>query len=139
MIIHRQTSAMIVLLAAIFFVCPLLAFAQGPTAAQEVKYAPQLTSEIKKVQQAALESDYAYRQLAHLTENIGPRPSGSPQAQAAVEYVAGGLRQVGLGVHLGEVKVPHWIRGAQTAGLVEYPGPAPGTTQKAVLTPLGGS
>ncbi|PYS27215.1 MAG: hypothetical protein DMF75_20810 [Acidobacteria bacterium] len=88
MIIHRQNRAMIVLLAAIFLIYPLLAFAQRPPAPQEIKYSPQLVSEIKKVQQAALENDYAYRQLAHLSNNIGPRLSGSPQAQAAVEYVA---------------------------------------------------
>ena len=88
---------------------------------------------------AALSDDYAYRQVAHLTENIGPRPSGSLQAKAAVDYVAGELRQLGLDVHLEEVKVPHWVRGAETAELVEYPGQAAGTTQKVVLTALGGS
>jgi carboxypeptidase Q len=35
--------------------------------------------------------------------------------------------------------VPHWVRGAETAELVEYPGQAPGTTQKIVLTALGQS
>src|SRR5437016_7999270 len=62
MTIHRQNRATIILLAAIFSIPPLLAFAQRPAAAQEFKYSPQLTFEIKKVQQAALESDYAYRQ-----------------------------------------------------------------------------
>ena len=86
-----------------------------------------------------MSDDYAYRQVAHLTENIGPRPSGSLQAKAAVDYVAGELRQLGLDVHLEEVKVPHWVRGAETAELTEYPGQAAGTTQKVVLTALGGS
>ena len=54
-----------------------------------VTYPPQLTAELKQLQQAALTSDYAYRQLAHLTDSIGPRLTGSPQAEAAVEYVAG--------------------------------------------------
>jgi hypothetical protein len=35
--------------------------------------------------------------------------------------------------------VPHWVRGAETAALVEYPGMVPGSTQKIVLTALGGS
>ena len=48
----------------------------------------------------------AYRQAAHLTENIGPRPSGSPQAKAAVDYVTAEVRQLGLDVQLEEVKVP---------------------------------
>jgi len=139
MIIHRQNRAMIVLLAASCFIYPILAFAQGPGAAQEVKYSPQLVSEIKKVQQAALESDYAYRQLAHLSNNIGPRLSGSPQAQAAVEYVAAELRKLGLEVQLEKCMVPHWVRGEEAGALTEYPSMAPNTTQKIALTALGGS
>ena len=34
---------------------------------------------------------------------------------------------------------PHWVRGAETGELVSWPGQAPGTTQKVVLTALGGS
>jgi Zn-dependent M28 family amino/carboxypeptidase len=104
-----------------------------------VQYSPQFVAEIKRVQQAALESDYAYRQLAHLSDNIGPRLSGSPQAQAAVEYVAAELRKLGLEVQLEKVMVPHWVRGEETAALTDYPGMAQGTTQKIVLTALGGS
>jgi Zn-dependent M28 family amino/carboxypeptidase len=110
-----------------------------PSAAQPVQYSPQFVSEIKKVQQAAFESDYAYRQLAHLSNNIGPRLSGSPQAQTAVEYVAAELRKLGLEVQLEKVMVPHWVRGEETGALTEYPGMSPGTTQKIVLTALGGS
>jgi Zn-dependent M28 family amino/carboxypeptidase len=109
---------------------------QQPSTTQ---YSPQLVSEIKKVQQAALESNYAYRQLAHLCNNIGPRLSGSAQAQQAVEYVAAELRKLGLEVKLEKVMVPHWVRGDETAALTEYSGMAPGTTQKVVLTALGGS
>jgi hypothetical protein len=100
---------------------------------------PQLLEELTAIKSAALTDDYAYRQLAHLTENIGPRPTGSYQADAAVGYVAGELRQLGLDVHLEEVKVPHWVRGAETAELVDYAGQAKGSTQKIVLTALGGS
>src|SRR5918992_1682839 len=102
-------------------------------------YSPQLLSELKRIQQAALESDYAYRQTAYLSNNIGPRLSGSPQAQRAVEYVAGEMRRLGLEVKLEKLMVPHWVRGAETGELVEFPGMAPRTTQKIVLTALGGS
>lgn len=109
------------------------------TQAQQNNFPPQLIEEMNAIKSAALADDYAYRQLAHLTENIGPRPSGSPQAKAAVEYVAAELRKLGLDVHLEEAKVPHWVRGAETAELVEYAGQVPETTQKIVLTALGGS
>jgi len=107
--------------------------------AQQENFPAPLLEELSAIKTAALTDDYAYRQLAHLTENIGARPSGSLQAKAAVDYVAAELRQLGLDVHLEEVKVPHWVRGAETAELTEYAGQAPGTTQKVVLTALGGS
>jgi carboxypeptidase Q len=106
---------------------------------QQENYPPQLLEQLSAIKAAALGDDYAYRQLAQLTENIGPRPSGSPQAKAAIDYVANELRQLGLEVRLEEVKVPHWVRGAETAELTEYPGQVPSTTQKIVLTALGGS
>ncbi|HVO80024.1 MAG TPA: M20/M25/M40 family metallo-hydrolase [Terriglobales bacterium] len=100
-------------------------------------YSPQLLRELAALREAALGDDYAYQQVAHLTENIGPRPPGSPQAAAAVNYVAEELRHLGLEVRLEEVRVRRWERGLETAELVEYPGQAPGTTQKIVLTALG--
>jgi Zn-dependent M28 family amino/carboxypeptidase len=107
--------------------------------AQQENFPPQLLEELSAIKAAALSDDYAYRQVAHLTENIGPRLSGSLQAKAAVDYVAAELRQLGLDVHLEEVRVPHWVRGAETAELTEYPAQAAGTTQKVVLSALGGS
>jgi carboxypeptidase Q len=116
-------------------------FAMPPqtTQAQRDNFPDKLLEELARIKSAALTDDYAYKQVAHLTENIGPRPSGSLQAKAAVEYVAAELRQLGLDVQLEEVKVPHWVRGAETAELVEYPGQVAGTTQKVVLAALGGS
>jgi carboxypeptidase Q len=102
-------------------------------------YPPRLLDELKRLQQAALVSDYALRQTAHLANNIGPRLSGSPQAQHAVEYVAEEMRKLGLEVKLGKTMVPHWVRGAETGELTQFPGMAPGTKQKILLTALGGS
>jgi hypothetical protein len=39
--------------------------------------------------------DYAYSQLAYLTDTRGPRLAGSSQAGAAVERVAGQMRALG--------------------------------------------
>jgi carboxypeptidase Q len=103
------------------------------------EYPPQFAAELKQLQQAALTSDYAWNQLAHLTNNIGARPAGSAQANFAAQYVAAELRKLGLDVRLEKVMVPHWVRGEETAALVAFPGMAPGTTQKIVLTALGGS
>lgn len=104
-----------------------------------ITYPPQLSADLKKLHEAGLASDYAYRQLAHLTDSIGPRLSGSPQAAAAVEYLAKEMRRLGLEVKLERLSVAHWVRGEETAALVRYPGQAEGTTQKIILTALGGS
>lgn len=128
-------------------IAPLVAFAcvtllhsqEGSSNAAENLYSPELTKDLISLRASALGDDYAYRQVAQLTENIGPRPSGSPQARAAVEYVAAELRKLGLEVRLEEVPVPHWTRGIEAAELIDYPAQAAGTTQKILVTALGGT
>jgi carboxypeptidase Q len=105
----------------------------------QVGFSAQLMQELAAIRDAALVDDYTYGQVAHLTENIGPRISGSAQAQKAVEYVAEELKKLGLEVRLEPASVPHWVRGVETGELVEYPGQAAGTAQKIVVTALGGS
>lgn len=95
--------------------------------------------ELSRLQKAAVASDYAYRQVGYLSNNIGPRLSGSAQAEQAVQYVASEMRKFGLDVRLQKIMVPHWVRGEENGELVEYHGMAPGTTQKVVLCALGGS
>ncbi len=113
-------------------------FAQQPAPTPEL-YSPQTIENMRKLQAAALASDYAYKRTAYLTNNIGPRLSGSQQILQAEKYVADEMRKLGLEVTLQPVKVPHWVRGKETGELVEFPGMAPGTTQKIVLAALGGS
>ncbi|HEY7302063.1 MAG TPA: M20/M25/M40 family metallo-hydrolase [Xanthobacteraceae bacterium] len=99
----------------------------------------ELLANLARLRDAALASDYAWQQVAHLSENIGPRLAGSLQAEAAVNYVANELRRLGLEVKLEDVTVPHWVRGEEKAELTKYPGQAAGTVQKIVLTALGNS
>lgn len=111
---------------------------QHPTSTP-ILYSAETTLGMKTIQSEALRSDWAYTRTAHLTNNIGPRLSSSAQAEQAVRYVADEMRKLGLEVRLQELKVPHWVRGVETGELVEFPGMASGTTQKIVLTALGGS
>src|SRR5438067_12295055 len=104
-----------------------------------VVFSAQTLAELKRLQQAALDSDYAYKQVAHLANNIGPRLSGSAQAAKSVEYVANELKAIGCEAQLEKVMVPHWVRGEETAAFVQFPGQAEKTTQKIVLCALGGS
>src|SRR5437870_3862856 len=128
----------------------LTAFAQSPqpeassTSSPSPSPTPIIFSEktladLKQLRQAALTSDYAFKQVAHLANNIGPRLTGSAQAAKAVEYVAGEMKALGCDVQLEKVMVPHWVRGIETAELTQFPGQAAGTTQKIVLCALGGS
>jgi hypothetical protein len=102
-------------------------------------WTPQQLALMARLRDAAMQDPYALNELRHLTDNIGPRLSGSPQAQLAVDYVAAEMRALGAQVTLEKAMVPHWVRGQETADVVAWPGQAPGTTQKVVLTALGGS
>ena len=130
-------------LVALLFVSALTGQAQTTPAASPrstpIVFSPQTLSDLKRLQQAALTSDYAYCQVAHLSDNIGARLTGSAQAAKAVEYVASELKAIGCEVQLEKVMVPHWVRGEETAALVQWPGMAEKTTQKIVLCALGDS
>jgi carboxypeptidase Q len=102
-------------------------------------FSPQLRSELAQIRDAALHDDYAYKELEHITDGIGPRTQGSAQADAGVHYVADELRKLGLEVHLEPVPVRQFLRGEDTAELVEYPGQVPGAMRKIVLTALYGN
>ena len=102
-------------------------------------YSAETIEGMKTLQSAALNSDYAYLKTRYLTNNIGPRLSGSPQSERAIEYVADEMRKLGLEVRLQPIMVPHWVRGEERASLVRFPGMAPGTRQKLSITALGGS
>jgi carboxypeptidase Q len=102
-------------------------------------WTPEQLAVMERLRDAAIKDPYALNELRHLTDNIGPRISGSPQAAQAVEYVAAEMRALGAEVTLEKAKVPHWVRGAETAEVIAWPGQTPGTTQKVVLTALGGS
>jgi hypothetical protein len=94
---------------------------------------------LAQIRDSAMKDDWAYERLADLTDLVGPRLSGSAGAAAAVEQVAAAMRKLGAKVTLQPVKVPHWVRGAETAELVDYAGRPAGISQKVVLTALGGS
>jgi carboxypeptidase Q len=102
-------------------------------------WTPQDLTDLANIEKTALSSNYGYEQLSYLTDSIGPRLTGSPQHQAAVDYVAGEMRKLGLEVTLEKAIVPHWTRGEERGELVSYPGQSKNLPQKIVLTALGHS
>lgn len=126
------------LLFCLFFASSISATAQtaSPT---PLLYSDKTIAGMRSIQQAALQSNYAYNQAGYLSNNIGPRLSGSAQAARSVEYVAAEMRKLGLEVSLQKCMVPRWVRGVEHGELIEFEGMAAGTVQKVVLTALGGS
>lgn len=94
---------------------------------------------LASIRDAAMRSEWAYTNLAALTDRIGPRLSGSPQLEAAVQQVAATMRSLGATVQLQPAKVPHWVRGEERGALVDYIGRPAGITQKLHLVALGNS
>src|SRR5207253_4017259 len=90
------------------------AFAQSPQpeasstpsaspSATPIVFSEKTLIDLKQLRQAALASDYAFKQVAHLANNIGPRLTGSVQAAKAVEYVADEMKTLGCNVQLEKV------------------------------------
>ena len=68
---------------------------------------------------AALTDDGGWRKLEYLCDRIGHRIAGSASLERAVEWAAAEMRREGLeNVQTPPVKVPHWVRGAESARLV---------------------
>ena len=64
---------------------------------------------------AALVSNHAYTRLAHLTDQIGHRLSGSKNLDRAIEWALAEMKRDGLDNVRGEkVMVPHWVRGEES-------------------------
>lgn len=78
---------------------------------------------IKKIADEVLTNGRAYENLRFLCKKIGPRLSGSPQAQKAVEATALMLKEAGADtVYLQPCMVPHWIRGIKEKGFIQVAG-----------------
>ena len=72
-----------------------------------------------KLINAALVDTDGYDRLAYLCYRIGNRLSGSPSLERAIAWSADQMRAAGLSnVRLIPVKVPKWVRGAESARLV---------------------
>ncbi len=103
---------------------------QRPTAAQQVFASPTPTpvplppptvkidnyrAAAGRIIGAALTSDRAYSRLAHLTDHIGHRLSGSQNLERAIDWAVSEMKRDGLdNVRTEKVMVPHWVRGEES-------------------------
>lgn len=70
------------------------------------------STHIRKIFNKALSAGHGYKMLDYLSNEIGGRLSGSPQAAAAVDWTKKMMEEYDFDtVYLQEVMVPHWERG----------------------------
>jgi hypothetical protein len=109
----------------ILFIFPIIGFAQPDSIF------------IRKVYDEALLRGHAYEDLRQLCEDVGPRLSGSSEAQMAVEWSERKMQSYGFDkVYLQEIKVPHWERGTKESAWIRLEN---GELIKLHLLALGGS
>ena len=85
-----------------------------PLPAPTVKIDPYRAATAKIIG-AALTTDHAYSRLAHLTDHIGNRLSGSQNLERAIEWAITEMKRDGLdNVRKEKVMVPHWVRGEES-------------------------
>ncbi|MFQ5744395.1 MAG: M28 family metallopeptidase [Acidobacteriota bacterium] len=69
---------------------------------------------------AALADSSAYDRLSQLVDTFGPRFSGTDNLERAIDWILAQMRRDGLEeVHGEEVMVPRWVRGNESAQLLE--------------------
>ncbi|MDQ1471269.1 MAG: hypothetical protein QOJ99_2749, partial [Bryobacterales bacterium] len=104
---------------------PLLSIAGALAAAQYASAQPswiasQYSERSKRLIAAALADQEGLRRLQYLCDRIGNRVSGSESLERAIEWAAAEMKKAGLeNVQTPPVKVPHWVRGKESAFLVD--------------------
>jgi Zn-dependent M28 family amino/carboxypeptidase len=92
----------------------------APPAAPVASEAPMMAVAKRIATTSAQSSDVGWQRLTDLTDLYGPRITGSPALQQALDWAAQQMRADGLdNVRLEPVQVPHWVRGAEHARIVQ--------------------
>ncbi|MGI8618539.1 MAG: M28 family metallopeptidase [Gemmatimonadaceae bacterium] len=96
----------------------LAALLPAPSGAQSLADRYRATTD--RIIAAALSDSAAYERVALLTDKFGHRLSGSASLEQALDWIIGEMISDGLENVRGEpVMVPRWVRGAESAMLVE--------------------
>jgi carboxypeptidase Q len=91
----------------------------------------------KRVAETVMSNGKAYENLRFLCKQVGPRLSGSPQAEKAVRETFRMMKEMGADtVYLQPCMVPHWVRGAKENAILVN---ATGQTTELKVCALGNS
>jgi carboxypeptidase Q len=92
---------------------------------------------LRSIYDQALSNGRSYEDLRSLCKDVGPRLSGSSEAEMAVYWSKLRMESYGFDrVYLQEIKVPHWERGNKESGWIKL---ANGHLIKVNILALGGS
>jgi carboxypeptidase Q len=102
----------------IFRALMLLCFCATSLSAQSIS--TQYSDAADRLIRAATQDSSTYHRLAELTDRFGHRLSGSQSLEQAIDWILAQMKSDGLDNVRGEpVMVPHWVRGRESAELVE--------------------
>jgi len=102
-----------------------LALLAAPVASPSPARAPQSLADsyrdaADRLIDAAMSDHFAYDRLAELTDTFGARFSGTRNLEDALDWILEQMQEDGLdNVHAEPVMVPRWVRGEESAELVE--------------------
>ena len=108
------------LLSILLAIAPCKTLAQTPVTPYAGSIAARYRAPADSLINAALRDSAAWNRTALLTDKFGPRFSGTPELEAAIDWILEEMKRDGLENVRGEpVMVPRWVRGAESAELIE--------------------
>ncbi len=116
---YLASVAVSLLLATVMVTPPFAVAGQQPASPSPV-LTPERRETAGRIIGAALVDDTGWNRLAYIGDRIGHRLSGSAALEKAIVWAADEMRRDGLdNVRTEKVMVPHWVRGAESATLLE--------------------
>lgn len=75
-------------------------------------------ADVQLIMNAAMDSDFGFERLTYLGDTFGPRFSGSENLENSIDWIVEEMKADGFDrVWTQPVKVPHWVRGKESATL----------------------
>lgn len=103
-------------------VCLAYVFARSGVVAQPSSWVDDYRADATRIINEATSDRFAWNRLAELTDTFGSRLSGSDNLRRAIEWAVGEMKRDGLEhVRTEKVMVPKWVRGAESALIVDPP------------------